>query len=224
MAAPDTPRTAKLRQDRAHRTRAALLEAAASLWADRGYDDVSVSDIAARAGVAKGSFFYYFPTKEHLLLELVAAGDVEELTALVDERLADGDTLLEVLASVVRAVAEGQRYAPRALVGRAAMEVLRGARRARAASGGSELRDVYARAYAAAMDRGELPRTFHPVELGAMTNWVVLQGILFWALDVVGPLTLEDVLWRRVQLVVQGASLTSLTPLPRRPDPSGPRP
>jgi len=38
----------------------------------------------------------------------------------------------------------------------------------------------------------------------------MLQGVLFWAVDVVGTLSLEEVLWRRAQLVVHGAALSAL--------------
>ena len=103
--------------------------------------------------------------------------------------------------------------------------MLRGARRTRPDDAPhAEPREVYARAYAAAIRRGELPATFHPGELGAITNWVLLQGTLFWAVGAVGPLTLEQVLWRRVQLVVHGATAPGLRPWPVSADPnrSGP--
>lgn len=204
------PRVAKLRQARAHRTRQALRDAASALWTERGYDAVAVSEICERAGVSKGTFFYYFPAKEHLLLELVAGGGAAELGETVDRLLRDGAGVLDVLRAVVAHLAEGQRYASRELMGRAAMEVLRGPRRARPGDDAPELREVYARIFAAGIERAELPATFHPQELGAMTNWVMLQGVLFWALDVVGALSLEEVLWRRAQLVVHGATLPSL--------------
>ncbi len=186
MTEDDVPRVAKLRQARAHRTRQTLRDAAVRLWTERGYDAVAVSEICEQAGVSKGTFFYYFPTKEHLLLEVVAGG------------------------AVVARLAEGQRYASRELLGRAAVEVLRGARRARPDDDAPELRDVYARIFTAGIERGELPATFQPQELGAITNWVMLQGVLFWAVDVVGTLSLEEVLWRRAQLVVHGAALSAL--------------
>jgi AcrR family transcriptional regulator len=210
VAADEAPRVAKLRQDRAHRTRRTLVDAASSLWTEQGYDHVSVNDICARAGVSKGTFFYYFPTKEHLLVELVAGGGREAVTAAVDEAVARAATLPEVFRRVVTVLAEGQRYASRELVGRAAMEVLRAPRRARPDDAGPELRDVYGRAFAAAIERRELPGTFHPLELAAMTNWVLLQGTLFWAVGAVGTLSLEEVLWRRVQLVLHGATLEHL--------------
>ena len=46
-----------------------------------------------------------------------------------------------------------------------------------------------------------------------MTNWVLLQGTLFWAVGAVGTLSLEAVLWRRVQLVLHGATLEHLDSL-----------
>ena len=226
MTDDDTPRVAKLRQGRAHRTRQALRDAAASLWTERGYDAVAVSEICDHAGVSKGTFFYYFPTKEHLLLEVAAGGGTEALAVTVDRRLQEGATVLEVFRAVVEQLAAAQRYASRELMGRAAVEVLRGARPARPDPEGPESREVYARIFTRGIERGELPATFHPQELGAITNWVLLQGVLFWAVDVVGTLTLEEVLWRRVQLVVHGAGQPDLDPwhgaTRPTPAPSGP--
>jgi len=55
----------ELRAD-AQRNRRHLLEAAAAAFAERGID-VSASEIAARAGVAKGTLFRHFPTKSDLV-------------------------------------------------------------------------------------------------------------------------------------------------------------
>lgn len=48
-----------------------LLEAAERLFTERGYGATRISDICAAAGVAKGLFYWYFPTKESLFAELV---------------------------------------------------------------------------------------------------------------------------------------------------------
>src|SRR3954467_6972256 len=48
-----------------------LVDQAAILFAERGYDDTRVVDICAGAGVAKGLFYWYFENKEALFAELV---------------------------------------------------------------------------------------------------------------------------------------------------------
>jgi AcrR family transcriptional regulator len=48
-----------------------LLDAAAELFADRGYSATRIADICQAAGVAKGLFYWYFPTKGALFAELV---------------------------------------------------------------------------------------------------------------------------------------------------------
>ena len=48
-----------------------LVAAAEALFTERGYSATRISDICARAGVAKGLFYWYFPTKESLFAELV---------------------------------------------------------------------------------------------------------------------------------------------------------
>lgn len=43
-----------------------LIQAASTLFTEKGMDLVSVSEIARKAGVAKGTFYLYFKDKEHL--------------------------------------------------------------------------------------------------------------------------------------------------------------
>lgn len=48
-----------------------LIDAAMVLFAEHGYGATRISDICERAGVAKGLFYWYFPTKLDLFGELV---------------------------------------------------------------------------------------------------------------------------------------------------------
>jgi AcrR family transcriptional regulator len=56
-----------LRSRRKLRTRRALQEAALYLFAEQGYDDTTVAQIAARAEIGLRTFFLHFPTKEAVL-------------------------------------------------------------------------------------------------------------------------------------------------------------
>jgi AcrR family transcriptional regulator len=59
------------RQLRADDTRARLFAAASELFATRGYHATTVDAIAKRAGVAKGTFFVHYATKDAVITELV---------------------------------------------------------------------------------------------------------------------------------------------------------
>jgi len=71
------------------RTRAALLEAALELFAERGTDGTALHEVAARAGVSNGTFYNYFRTREQL---------VEAANGLLARRL--NETVAAAYASV----------------------------------------------------------------------------------------------------------------------------
>jgi AcrR family transcriptional regulator len=59
--------TARVPQrERGKRRVAALLEAAVTLFAEKGYDAVTMTELAARAGASIGSLYQFFPSKEAL--------------------------------------------------------------------------------------------------------------------------------------------------------------
>lgn len=60
------------RQIQADSARAALIEAASTLFAERGYHDSSVAEIGARAGVSRGLVNHHFGSKENLLAAVIA--------------------------------------------------------------------------------------------------------------------------------------------------------
>ena len=63
------PPAANRRERRKADIRDRLFRAALELFATRGFASTTVEDITRAADVAKGTFFNYFPTKEHLLTE-----------------------------------------------------------------------------------------------------------------------------------------------------------
>ncbi len=72
MARPQSPDYDKRRET--------ILEAAAHLYARRGFQGASVADLAKAAGTSKSLIYHYFPSKDDILHETMAA----HLDALVD--------------------------------------------------------------------------------------------------------------------------------------------
>ncbi|MFE5680575.1 ScbR family autoregulator-binding transcription factor [Streptomyces erythrochromogenes] len=62
-----------MKQDRAVRTRRAILEAAAVVFEDRGYDAAKLTDIVRLAKVTKGALYFHFESKEHLAQAVIEA-------------------------------------------------------------------------------------------------------------------------------------------------------
>jgi AcrR family transcriptional regulator len=58
-------------QERSRRKREALLQSALVLFAERGYEQTSVEEIARRARVAVGGFYQHFASKRQILLVLM---------------------------------------------------------------------------------------------------------------------------------------------------------
>jgi len=68
----DATPSAEPRTERGRRTRRAILDAAAAEFGALGFHDASVSSITRRAGVALGSFYTYFPSKDAVFRALVS--------------------------------------------------------------------------------------------------------------------------------------------------------
>jgi len=77
-----------------------LMAAAAKLFAERGYDATRVSDIVAAVGVSQATFFWYFPTKEHVLVAMMEEM-VEELLRLAAEMRRMGLSARERIVALV---------------------------------------------------------------------------------------------------------------------------
>ena len=60
------------RTERGRRTQRAILDAAAAEFGEKGFHESSIVSITIRAGVALGSFYTYFESKEALFKALVA--------------------------------------------------------------------------------------------------------------------------------------------------------
>src|SRR6266498_1867332 len=88
-----------LRERKKEQTRQAIAETARRLFAERGFDAVTVADVARAADVSQGTVFNYFPTKEDLFY-----GQMEDFEATLVEAVRDrvrGESVLEVFRRVM---------------------------------------------------------------------------------------------------------------------------
>ncbi|OBH39165.1 TetR family transcriptional regulator [Mycobacterium sp. E342] len=102
QASSATP--AGAREARRLETRARLFDAALAEIARRGLAAADVSAIAAAAGVVRGTFYFHFPTKEHVLAEL----ERNEETRIISELGEAKGDLASVLAKLVAHVLDAE--------------------------------------------------------------------------------------------------------------------
>ena len=90
-----------------------LVDAAIVLFAERGYSATRILDICDRAGVAKGLFYWYFPTKLDLFTELVRSMRQQLRRAQAKAMMSDADPLTRIhqgAAASVRFMAAHASY------------------------------------------------------------------------------------------------------------------
>jgi AcrR family transcriptional regulator len=142
------------RTERGRRTLRALLDAAAQEFGSKGFHATGITDITRRAGVALGSFYTYFGSKEEIFRALVT-----DLTAQIKEHVtphvaAAPDALARERAAlesflgfvteqqlIYRIIDEAEFVAPDAHAGHYRATVARMAARLAAGAAAGELRD-----------------------------------------------------------------------------------
>src|ERR1700752_2650887 len=89
-------------------TRARVFDAAVAEIGRSGLAGADVSAIARAAGVVRGTFYFHFPTKEHVLVELERAEEVKIVAAL-GTRTTSPDDLAAMLTLLVRQMLAAER-------------------------------------------------------------------------------------------------------------------
>src|ERR1700757_5311877 len=83
--------------------RAELLERAAGLFLRDGYDNVSLNDLIADAGVSKGAFYHWFPSKDALITALAERSARDQVAAIEDAIDRCGGSALDRLNALLQA-------------------------------------------------------------------------------------------------------------------------
>jgi AcrR family transcriptional regulator len=115
QAHSSTPAEARWRRRKEARPQE-ILDAALAEFAARGFAAARMEDIAARAGVTKGTLYLYFASKEELFKSLVR----ESIGAVIAARQAEADLFegpaAELLATVLRFIGYFARTSDRAVL------------------------------------------------------------------------------------------------------------
>jgi AcrR family transcriptional regulator len=168
---------AVLREQRKDETRRRLYEAAIEIFRRDGVATCRIDDIAIAAGVSRGSFYFHYPTKEHVLIEYMRETEIQ-ITAAIDALPAD-QPLPEVLDTVSTVLATIWQPDPRLLPDVAAVG-MRFTATALTDSESGSLRQTLAERFAAAAQRQELS-TLLPAEiLSDLYLGNMLAGLLAW--------------------------------------------
>lgn len=86
-------------------TRAFLLQAAADVFAERGYTETTMSELISRSGLTKGAFYFHFSSKEQLALAVIDEKQrqwVDSVQAAIEDEPQAIDQLRQVAYALVR--------------------------------------------------------------------------------------------------------------------------
>lgn len=181
LAAAYTPRAGR-RERRRTETRERLFRAALKLFAEHGYLATTVEDITEAADVGKGTFFNYFPTKEHVLATY-GAERIAAVEGSLEEARLGKRPVLDVLGDLAADLAGQASESPQLL--RAIY-----AAHASCAPVRAELQGRLKRAWelmteivTLAQERGEIRRNVPASELGRLIQTIFMGVTLAWSLN-----------------------------------------
>ncbi len=172
------PAAKRTRSQQKQETRELVYATALGLFDERGYEAVSVDDVVRATGLARGTFYFHFATKEDVLLEAVRRGE-----ALILRRVAalgPRAPLRRVLEATIDAFLEAWR-ARRALLPYAGAVSLRRIAAVREESEADPLRLELGRRVSSAAARGELSSPLPGEMLADVFLLQVFAALMTWS-------------------------------------------
>jgi AcrR family transcriptional regulator len=170
------------RERRTVETRERLFRAALDLFAKKGFTETTVEDITESADVGKGTFFNYFPSKDHILL---AFGEMQltKLESAVEEARHTGESMPQFLRSLgVRMTQEPTRHPG---IIRTLLQAYLSTTPVRAA-----MLDLQKRVHALhteivrlGQERGEIRRDLPASEIAHVFRQTIFGTLLIWSLN-----------------------------------------
>jgi len=170
------------------------MRSALRLFAERGLASTTVEQITEAADVGKGTFFNYFPTKEHVLL---AFGDtrIKKIEAAREEAASGGKPVWQVLRRLAHSLAEEASHTPgllrSILVAPLSSQSVRESMVVKLAEG----RAVLGNLFEIGQERGELRADLSSAHMARAFQQAVFGALVLWSLDPRGDLIAWLDLW-----------------------------
>jgi AcrR family transcriptional regulator len=169
------------RERRCAEIRERLFNASLNLFAQKGFAETTVEDITEAADVGKGTFFNYFPSKDHILL---AFGEMQlrKLEAAIELARNTGEPMPEFLRSLgVRMTQEPTRNP--AII-RALLQAYLSTTPVRAAMMDLQRRvhDLHTQMIQLGQDRGEIRNDLPATEIAQVFRQTIFGTLLIWSL------------------------------------------
>jgi AcrR family transcriptional regulator len=181
--------TPNRRERRSAETRERLFRAALNRFAEKGFAETTVEDITNAADLGKGTFFNYFPSKEHIL---IAFSDMQlaKLQAAVATAEEAAQSMPEFLSALTVRMTEEPGRAPDVV--RAILQANLANSSVRTAMRENHLRSqaLLTRLITLGQSRGEFRRDIPASELALVLRQTIFGTLLMWS--VYGDVSLAE--------------------------------
>jgi len=196
---PSSPHSRRTRRGLELRDR--LFHSALTLFTKKGYAETTVEDITEAADLGKGTFFNYFPSKEHVLLGF-AEMQLAKLKTIVGEIRASGLPMQDGLRGMVHRMTEAPIQNP---------EVVRALLQAHLSSPvvreevfriHREHQKIIGGLLRLGQEQGEIRRDLPAEEIAQILRQMIFGTLLFWSL--VGDASLAERIEQSLNLLWGG--------------------
>lgn len=176
---PQVPPNRRARRSAEIRER--LFQAALDLFAAKGFAETTVEDITEAADVGKGTFFNYFPSKDHILL---AFGEMQlaKLEAAIEEARRKNEPMPQFLRSLGARMTQEPTRNPAII--RTLLQAFLSTTPVRQAMLDMQKRvqALHAQIMQLGQERGEIRKDLPAVELGYVFRQTLFGTLLIWSL------------------------------------------
>ena len=197
---PSSPR----RERRSAEIRERLFRAALHQFAKKGFAETTVEDITEAADLGKGTFFNYFPSKDHILM---AFGEMQirKLEIFVHDVRGTQEPMPQILRALMLRMTEEPIRNPEIVRALIQANLTSAAVRGEMARLHDRNRELLAELIRGGQQRGEVRADLPAAEIAQVWRQMIFGTLLFWSL--IG----DNSLLQRIELAI-GVLWTGLAP------------